>query len=69
MTTEVSVAQAKDIVQKITRRYGVLRKELMDRVEAWDPEARREIDENWLSMETALSSAIKTYNCPCDLVC
>lgn len=69
MTTEVSTAQAKEIVGKITGRYGVLRKELMDRVGKFDPEARREIDENWLNMETALSSAIKTYNCLWDPIC
>ncbi len=58
MATDVISAQAKHIVQSIGKRLGVLRKELMYKVEIWSPSARREIVQSWLDMETALSNAV-----------
>jgi hypothetical protein len=52
--------EAKAIVQRLTRKYGYLRQEMMDDIGNWKPDYRREIDENWLQIESVASNAIKT---------
>ncbi|KAG4288696.1 hypothetical protein FPRO06_03518 [Fusarium proliferatum] len=54
-----TIQEAEQIVQRLTQQYGFLRKEMMDHIETFVPEYRREIDENWLVMENKLSNPIK----------
>ena len=56
MTTK---EEAKEIIEKIARKYGYLRREMMDDIGNFNAEYRREIDDNWLSLEHAASHSIK----------
>ncbi|KAJ6789935.1 hypothetical protein PWT90_07563 [Aphanocladium album] len=60
MASEIDKEQAERIVKNLTMRFGYLRPDLMDRLDQWDQDARREIETNFLAMETALSQSIKT---------
>ncbi|KAJ3546237.1 hypothetical protein NM208_g2100 [Fusarium decemcellulare] len=54
-----SAEAAKRLVQRLTRKYGFLNEEMMDDTEQLNAECRREIDENWLATENAVSSSVK----------
>lgn len=54
-----SVQEAEQIVRRLTRKYGFLNEEMMDDIEQFNAAYRREIDENWLAMESALSHSVK----------
>jgi gas vesicle protein len=60
MASNISVDEAKQIVRRATKRWGHLSEEMMNDIEQWKPEYRREIDENWLSLENAASHSVKT---------
>lgn len=54
-----SVQEAEQIVRRLTRKYGFLNEQMMDDIENFNAEYRREIDENWLAMESAVSHSVK----------
>lgn len=54
-----SVQEAEQIVRRLTRKYGFLNEQMMDDIEQFNAEYRREIDENWLAMESAVSHSVK----------
>lgn len=54
-----SVQEAEKIVRRLTRKYGFLNEQMMDDIENFNAEYRREIDENWLAMESAVSHSVK----------
>lgn len=56
----VSAQKAEEVVRRLTRKYGYLNEEMMSAIEKWEPEYRREIDENWLAMENTAAHSIKT---------
>lgn len=51
--------EAEQIVRRLTRKYGFLNEQMMDDIEQFNSEYRREIDENWLAMESAVSHSVK----------
>ncbi|XEU94732.1 hypothetical protein FSHL1_000016 [Fusarium sambucinum] len=53
-----SVQEAEQIVRRLTRKYGFRREQMMDDIEQFNAEYRRELDEDWLMMETALSHSV-----------
>lgn len=57
--TMASVQEAEKIVRRLTRKYGFLNEQMMDDIENFNAEYRREIDENWLAMESAVSHSVK----------
>lgn len=54
-----SAQKAEQIVQSLTRKYGFLNEKMMDDIEGFNADYRREIDENWLAMESAVSHSVK----------
>ncbi|KAF5001525.1 hypothetical protein FGRMN_996 [Fusarium graminum] len=56
MTT---VQEAEQIVRRLTRKYGFLDERMMDDIESFNAQYRRDIDENWLAMESAVSHSVK----------
>lgn len=54
-----SVQEAEQIVRRLTKKYGFLNEEMMDDIEQFNAAYRREIDENWLAMESAVSHSVK----------
>ncbi|KAF5680457.1 hypothetical protein FDENT_8396 [Fusarium denticulatum] len=54
-----TVQEAEQIVRRLTRKYGFLNEQMMDDIEQFNAEYRREIDENWLAMESAVSHSVK----------
>ncbi|KAF5007724.1 hypothetical protein FDECE_5972 [Fusarium decemcellulare] len=54
-----SAQEAEQIVRRLTRKYGFLNEEMMDDIEQFNAGYRREIDENWLAMENAVSHSVK----------
>lgn len=54
-----SAQKAEQIVRSLTRKYGFLNEKMMDDIEGFNAEYRREIDENWLAMESAVSHSVK----------
>lgn len=54
-----SAQKAEKIVRRLTRKYGFLNEQMMDDIEEFNAEYRREIDENWLAMESAVSHSVK----------
>lgn len=56
MTT---LEEAEQIITEMTRKYGYLREKMMDDIGRFNENYRREIDENWLSMENVVSLPIK----------
>lgn len=56
-----TISEAKDIVERISIRYGYLRESLMDEVEKkLSLDARREIDGVRLALETTAAHSVKT---------
>ncbi|KAM0457018.1 hypothetical protein ACHAPV_006996 [Trichoderma viride] len=55
-----SVEKAEEIVLRLTKKYGHLREDMMRDIEKYNPDYRREIDENWFAMETTAAHSIKT---------
>lgn len=53
-----SLQEAKQIVQRLTRKYGYLNEQMMNDIEQFNAKYRREIDENWLAMENAVSHSV-----------
>lgn len=51
---------AKEVVQRLTKKYGYLNQDTMEKVGNWNPEIRREIDEAWLAMESTAAHSVKT---------
>ncbi|KAF5723346.1 hypothetical protein FMUND_1980 [Fusarium mundagurra] len=54
-----TIQEAEQIVRRLTRKYGFLNEQMMDDIEQFNAEYRREIDENWLAMESAVSHSVK----------
>ncbi|RBR16331.1 hypothetical protein FVER53590_05926 [Fusarium verticillioides] len=54
-----TIQEAEQIVRRFTRKYGFLNEQMMDDIEQFNAEYRREIDENWLAMESAVSHSVK----------
>ncbi|KAL5608429.1 hypothetical protein FOBRF1_008926 [Fusarium oxysporum] len=54
-----SVQEAEQIVRRLTKKYGFLNEQMMDDIEQFNAQYRREIDENWLAMESAVSHSVK----------
>ncbi|KAH7166472.1 hypothetical protein EDB81DRAFT_713041 [Dactylonectria macrodidyma] len=54
-----SIQEAEQIVRRLTRKYGFLNEKMMDDIEQFNSDYRREIDENWLAMESAVSHSVK----------
>ncbi|KAM0380432.1 hypothetical protein ACHAPK_001029 [Fusarium culmorum] len=54
-----SVQEAEQIVRRLTRKYGFLNEKMMDDIEQFNAAYRRDIDENWLAMESAVSHSVK----------
>lgn len=54
-----SVQEAEQIVRRLTRKYGFLNEQMMDDIEQFNAQYRREIDENWLALESAVSHSVK----------
>lgn len=54
-----TVQEAEQIVRSLTRKYGFLDEQMMDDIEHFNARYRREIDENWLAMESAVSHSVK----------
>ncbi|KAH7131532.1 hypothetical protein B0J13DRAFT_529518 [Dactylonectria estremocensis] len=54
-----SAQEAEQIVGRLTRKYGFLNEKMMDDIEGFNSDYRREIDENWLAMESAVSHSVK----------
>ncbi|KAH6986493.1 hypothetical protein BKA56DRAFT_670643 [Ilyonectria sp. MPI-CAGE-AT-0026] len=54
-----SAQEAEQIVRRLTRKYGFLNEKMMDDIEQFNSKYRREIDENWLAMESAVSHSVK----------
>ena len=59
LATMVSPQEAEEIVRRLTRKYGFLNEKMMDEIGQFNSEYRREIDENWLAMESAVSHSVK----------
>ncbi|KAH7320590.1 hypothetical protein B0I35DRAFT_459384 [Stachybotrys elegans] len=57
MATEEAAKQA---VARIARKYGCLSEEMMESIGQWNPNYRREIEENWLAIESMAAHSIKT---------
>lgn len=55
-----SLEQAKQIVGRLTKKYGFLNEDMMADIGRWKPEYRREIDENWLAIESTAAHSVKT---------
>ncbi|KAF5659023.1 hypothetical protein FHETE_9651 [Fusarium heterosporum] len=51
--------EAEQIVRRLTRKYGFLDEEMMDDIENFNAQYRRNIDESWLVMENAMSHSVK----------
>jgi hypothetical protein len=51
---------AKKVVQRLTKKYGYLDQDMMEQIGNWKPEFRREIDENWLAIESTAAHSVKT---------
>ncbi|KAI1054575.1 hypothetical protein LB506_010651 [Fusarium annulatum] len=54
-----SIQEAEQIVRRLTKKYGFLNEQMMDDIGQFNAEYRREIDENWLAMESAVSHSVK----------
>ena len=54
-----SAKEAEQIVRRLTSKYGFLNGRMMDDIEKFNAEYRREIDRNWVAMETAVSHSVK----------
>ncbi|KAF5228970.1 hypothetical protein FANTH_14368 [Fusarium anthophilum] len=54
-----TVQEAEQIVRRLTKKYGFLNEQMMDDIEQFNAQYRREIDENWLAMESAVSHSVK----------
>lgn len=54
-----SIQEAEQIVRRLAKKYGLLREEMMDDIETFNAEYRREIDETLLEVENELSHSIK----------
>jgi hypothetical protein len=54
-----TLKEAEQIVTEITRKYGYLNEKMMDDIGQFNEDYRREIDENWLRIESAASHSIK----------
>ncbi|KAF5638186.1 uncharacterized protein FTJAE_5432 [Fusarium tjaetaba] len=59
LPTMATIQEAEQIVRRLTRKYGFLNEQMMDDIEQFNAEYRREIDENWLAMESAVSHSVK----------
>ncbi|KAF5970597.1 hypothetical protein FBULB1_9625 [Fusarium bulbicola] len=54
-----TVQEAEQIVRRLTKKYGFLNEQMMDDIGQFNAQYRREIDENWLAMESAVSHSVK----------
>ncbi|QGI77141.1 unnamed protein product [Fusarium fujikuroi] len=54
-----TIQEAEQIVRRLTKKYGFLNETMMDDIEQFNAQYRREIDENWLAMESAVSHSVK----------
>ncbi|KAF4494384.1 ATPase-like, ATP-binding domain [Fusarium agapanthi] len=54
-----SMQEAEQIVRRLTKKYGFLNEKMMDHIGQINAQYRREIDENWLAMESAASHSVK----------
>ncbi|KAF5562721.1 ATPase-like ATP-binding domain-containing protein [Fusarium napiforme] len=54
-----SIQEAEQIVRRLTKKYGLLREEMMNDIERFNAAYRQEIDEFRLTMETELSHSVK----------
>ncbi|KAM6514605.1 hypothetical protein FSOLCH5_008846 [Fusarium solani] len=54
-----SAQEAEQIVRRLTSKYGFLNGQMMDDIEKFNAEYRRDIDRNWMAMENAVSHSVK----------
>ncbi|KAL6365553.1 hypothetical protein LRP88_01550 [Fusarium phalaenopsidis] len=54
-----SAQEAEQIVRRLTGKYGFLNGQMMDDIEKFNAEYRRDIDRNWMTMENAVSHSVK----------
>ncbi|KAL2683262.1 hypothetical protein Neosp_007730 [[Neocosmospora] mangrovei] len=51
--------EAEQIVRRLTGKYGYLNEKMMDDIERFNAEYRRDIDKNWMIRENAVSHTVK----------